>query len=84
MPYIGGELSSFACGVGGCRTDVNGVAWFLEGGEVGGVIVCDAGGMGPGGQYGMCLLGTGVVDRGVLRVRAGVNGGGVGDCRRGV
>lgn len=30
--------------------DVNGVAWSLEGGEFGGVIVCDARGIGPGGQ----------------------------------
>ena len=33
--------------------------------------------MGPGGQNGMCLFGTGVEDRGVLRVRDGVSGGGV-------
>jgi hypothetical protein len=50
MPYMGGELRSLVCEVGGCRTEVNGVAWFLEGGEFGGVIVCDAIGIGPGGQ----------------------------------
>ena len=50
MPYMGGELRSFVCNVGGCRTDVKGVAWFLDGGEFGGVIVCDVGGIGPGGQ----------------------------------
>lgn len=32
----------------------------------------------------MCLFGIGVGDLGVLKVRAGVKGGGVGDCRRGV
>jgi hypothetical protein len=50
MPYMGGELRSFGCELGGCRTDVNGVTWLLEGGEFGGVIVCEEGGMGPGGQ----------------------------------
>lgn len=50
-----------------------------EGGELGGVI-SDGEGMGPGGQKGRCLLGTGVEERGVLRVKAGVRGGGV-DCR---
>lgn len=50
MPYMGGELRSFVCVVGGCRTDVNGVAWVLDGGEFGGVIVCNVGGIGPGGQ----------------------------------
>ena len=30
----------------------------------------------------MCLFGIGVVGRGVFKVRAGVSGGGVGDCRR--
>jgi hypothetical protein len=50
MPYMGGELRSFECELGGCRTDANGVTWFLEGGEFGGVIVCEEGGMGPGGQ----------------------------------
>ena len=32
----------------------------------------------------MCLFGIGVDDRGVLKVRAGAEGGGVGDCRRGL
>ena len=32
----------------------------------------------------MCLFGIGVVDRGVLNISAGVVGGGVGECRRGL
>jgi len=47
---MGGELRSFGCELGGWRTDVNGVIWLLEGGELGGVIVCEEGGIGPGGQ----------------------------------
>ena len=50
MPYMGGELRSFECELGGCKMDVNSVTWLLEGGELGGVIVCEEGGMGPGGQ----------------------------------
>lgn len=39
-------------------------------------------GAGPGGQKGICLLGMGVDDRGVLSVSVGVNGGGVEECSR--
>lgn len=63
---------------------VKGLVWLPEGGEFGGVMVCDAGWIGPGGQYGICLFGTGVDDRGVLNVNAGAEGGDVGDCRRGL
>ena len=33
--------------------------------------------MGPGGQNGICLFGTGVVDRGVSRMSEGESEGGV-------
>jgi hypothetical protein len=52
----------------------------FAGGEFGGVTVCDDGGGDPAGQYGMCLLGTGVDVRGMFKVNAGPNGGGVGLC----
>lgn len=39
-------------------------------------------GAGPGGQKGMCLLGIGVEERGVLKVRVVVRGGGVVDWSR--
>lgn len=45
------------------------------GGEVGGVTVCEEGGGVPAGQYGICLLGIGVVARGILSVKAGPRGG---------
>lgn len=55
---------------------------FFEGGDEGGVVVCDCVGEGPVGQVGMYLLGTGVGLRGLeLRLRAGVRGGGGEPCR---
>lgn len=45
-----------------------------RGGEFGGVI-WDCEGTGPGGQYGKCLLGTGV--EGLFRVKVAPSGGGV-------
>jgi len=79
MPYIGGELSSFWCAEGGDNIDVAFATADLAGGELGGVGIGEAAGTGPGGQYGMCLFGTGVDERGVLRERDGVSGGVV--CR---
>lgn len=48
----------------------------FAGGEFGGVIWFGDG-IGPGGQKGMCLFGTGVVDREVFNVSAGAKAGGV-------
>jgi hypothetical protein len=76
-PYIGGELRSFWHESGGYRSELAFNEDCLVGGELGGVI-SDGEGMGPGGQKGRCLLGTGVDDRGILRIRDGANGGGVG------
>lgn len=52
--------------LGGCKRDVTFGRRVLGGGELGGVMVWETLGMGPGGQYAMCLLGTGVVERGML------------------
>ena len=38
--------------------------------------------MGPGGQNGICLFGTGVVDRGVSRMSEGESEGGVLEAER--
>jgi hypothetical protein len=77
---MGGELSSLRWEWGGYSRDVDLVGAFLVGGELGGVIWFGEG-IGPGGQNGICLFGTGVEDRGVLRVSDAVRGGGV-FCRR--
>jgi hypothetical protein len=76
-PYMGGELRSFWHEFGGYRSELAFKEACLVGGELGGVI-SEGEGIGPGGQNGRCLFGTGVVDRGVFRIRDGVNGGGVG------
>ena len=71
MPYIGGELRSLVCAFGGCSIEVTFGKIVLAGGELGGVTVWEKGvGVGPGGQYGICLFGTGVVDRGMLMFKA--------------
>jgi len=75
-------LHSFLCAVGGCRIDVALGNADFAGGELGGVTICEAEGAGPGGQKGKCLFGMGVDGRGVFKVRAGVIGGGVTECRR--
>lgn len=75
MPYMGGELRSLSCAIGGYRSDVCLGLAFLEGGEFGGVTIWFCDGSGPGEQYGICLFGTGAGDDCVLSLRDGVKGG---------
>jgi hypothetical protein len=75
---MGGELHNFWYAVGGWSSEVGLGATVRRGGELGGVI-WDCEGTGPGGQYGKCLLGTGVDGR--FKVKVGPSGGGVVDCR---
>lgn len=77
-PYIGGDLNSFLWLWGGWRSELGFSGVDPCGGELGGVMVWVAG-AGPGGQKGICLFGMGVTERGVVRVKVELRGGGVTD-----